>query len=578
VFKFAPILAMSGWLLLLACQGAEGGEPRHNGRPLKYWLHQYWLASEEKQKEKAEAEVAINAIGAKKAVPELLYMAAVKDGPVRRWLEKNGEKYHVKFLQPETISELQLDAITGFEVLGTNASFATGKLTELLQDNGLAFVATRCLALVGKTAEPALCQCLTNQDSEVREFALGPLASVTETVELYVDRVKPLLQDQDTSVRCATIVAIGAQTQAPDLALPLLLPELDSKDNGVAREVAEQLGNFGTNAAESSPRLILMAEGEREDPAKAALTAIPKVAPSKAVGILSNTVAIGNPNLMYTAVSQLRPIQEELALHLLIEQLRSPEQLRKLRAVEVAATYEATTPGLADALKAAAKDSSSDLSRQAKLTMRGLVQKHKEKNGTRVDIAGEPSYEGKSLGEWLEMREREGGLATNAVVALNHMGTNLIAVLVGRLSYREPIFDLPDENVSMGAAFGLMALKEKAVPALPQLRSLMNSEDQGLALRAMIATVGTGKEAASCIIAGLTNNHPVVRSEAASVLSCDWSAQFPDVREMAKIEIVKLLEDPDPDVRVSATNDLWEMDRKLALKNGIKPVPSVVHR
>jgi HEAT repeat protein len=156
--------------------------------------------------------------------------------------------------------------------------------------------------------------------------------------------------------------------------------------------------------------------------------------------------------------------------------------------------------------------------------------------------------------------------------------TTVLAALVERLSYKEPIFDLPDPNVSMGAAFGLMALKEKAVPVLPQLRRLMNSEDEGLALRAMIATIGSGKDAASCVMAGLTNEHPVVRSEAAAVLSSDWSAQSADVREMAKVEIIKLLEDPDHDVIVSAANALWEMDRKLALKVGIKPMPSVVHR
>jgi hypothetical protein len=79
-------------------------------------------------------------------------MLAVKDGPIRQWLEKNCEKYHVKFLQPQPVTELQLNGIAGFEMLGTNAAFATGRLTELLQDQELAFVAARCLAFVGKAA------------------------------------------------------------------------------------------------------------------------------------------------------------------------------------------------------------------------------------------------------------------------------------------------------------------------------------------------------------------------------------------------------------------------------------------
>jgi hypothetical protein len=33
------ILAAGAALLLLVCFGAAGREPRHNGRPLRFWLH-----------------------------------------------------------------------------------------------------------------------------------------------------------------------------------------------------------------------------------------------------------------------------------------------------------------------------------------------------------------------------------------------------------------------------------------------------------------------------------------------------------------------------------------------------------
>ena len=61
------------------------------------------------------------------------------------------------------------------------------------------------------------------------------------------------------------------------------------------------------------------------------------------------------------------------------------------------------------------------------------------------------------------------------------------------------------------------------------------------------------------------------------MLSGDWSAGFPDIREVAKTEIIKPLRDPDPGVRGSTMNDRWEMDRNLALKLGIQPIRRTIH-
>jgi HEAT repeat protein len=560
-------------LLLAVGLAAVAREPRHKGHPLRYWLHQYWNASEEEQKLKTEAASAVRAIGAKKAVPELLYLVSVKDGPVREWMEKNGEKYHIPFRPKESATDLQLDGITGFEILGTNAAFAASDLAALLKDKELAFVAVRCLDYLGKAAEPALCQAITNQDRSVREWALAPLASVTDTVELYVERIKPLLQDPDASVRCSALQAIGAQRQAPDLALPILVAALDAKDDGVARTAADQVGNFGTNALGAFSRLVMLSKGNREDPARAALGALARIAPSEAVGILSNTVVNGNPNLMHAAITQLRPLGEDLALRLLLEQVRSSDQIRRSKAVDAAGIFEATTPGLADALNFAATNSGPELSQHITMIMVHLVQKQRGKNGSRVDIPGEPSYRGKPLSEWLEMREREGGLATNAVRALNQMGTNVVPALLARLTYREPIFGLADDNVSMGAVYGLWALEEKAAPALPTLRQLMDDENEHLALRALVATIGAGKAALPCIAGGLTNGHAEVRSQAAGLLTSDWASRFSKAREGVTPQVIKLLDDPDRDVRVSVTNDLWDMDPKLATKLGIEPSP-----
>jgi HEAT repeat protein len=123
-----------------------------------------------------------------------------------------------------------LDGIAGFEVLGPNAAPATGELTKLLEDKELAFVAARCLENLGKSAESALCRCLTNSDWRVRHLGVSALASVTDDVEVYVARIKPRLNDVEPAVRFATVQAIGAQADAADVAVPVVVPALQDAD------------------------------------------------------------------------------------------------------------------------------------------------------------------------------------------------------------------------------------------------------------------------------------------------------------------------------------------------------------
>jgi hypothetical protein len=85
----------------------------------------------------------------------------------------------------------------------------------------------------------------------------------------------------------------------------------------------------------------------------------------------------------------------------------------------------------------------------------------------------------------------------------------------------------------------------------------------------MIATLGTGTNAFPCLLKGFTNRFSVVRSEAAHFIA-EWGAPFPEQQKLAVPCMIRLLSDPDEDVRKNATNDLMEVDPKAAAKAGIK--------
>jgi HEAT repeat protein len=72
------------------------------------------------------------------------------------------------------------------------------------------------------------------------------------------------------------------------------------------------------------------------------------------------------------------------------------------------------------------------------------------------------------------------------------------------------------------------------------------------------------------LVKGLTNQFADVRNEAANNLTDGIGAQFPEQRKQAISLFVKLLNDPDEDVRGNATNELKEIDPATAAKLGIK--------
>lgn len=569
--KFAKF----GLLLLLACAATlivlRTREPRYHGRRLTSWLQQYTDLSQSETNRWTEARDAIRAIGAKRSLPILLKLITARDGAFRKWAMELSDKFNLRFLHWHDETESHISGLAGFEVLGSNAAPALGTLTKLLNDKNNAFMAARCLEHIGKPAEAALCQCLTNQDWRVRSLSVSALAEVTDDVETYISRAKSCLKDTNSSVRVAAVEGIGAQVNAPDLVVPILNETLNSTDDMVAETSAEAIWEFGTNGAPAFSSLTNLIASGRPQPTRVALQALAAVAPTQAVPILSNFVVNGDNSLTGTALKSLKSIAPELSVQMTRAEMCSPEPRRRMVAISVATIFDVNTPGIAEALKSATHDEDPKVARQANRIIREMLQAQKGKTHGMVFLPDDPEYHGKRLGEWLQMRQNYSRtLSTNAVEALRSMGTNAIPALLRRLEYKDPVFGQPDWDVGMEGVTGLITLGESARPALPRLSHLMDADTRDLALQAMLAALGTGTDAIPCLIKGMTNQFPDVRNQAAGFLTGDWSSKYPAARKQAVPYLENLLNDPDQDVRTSAANALKQLDPQAAAQAGIK--------
>lgn len=561
---FAVILAFGTFIVFI-----QISEPSYKGRTLTNWLQQYSDASMDETQRLAEARSAVLAIGARKALPKILQLAKTQDDPVSTWTTAKTEEFRISFFHWRSTIDSQLMGFAGFEILGTNAAPAVPELTRLLEDKKQAFTAVRCLINVEKPAEMALCQCLTNPNPDVRRLSLLGLASATDDVEVYLARVRGVLNDSNALVRFAAVQAISEQQNAPELAVPLLIGATRDNDESVASFAVRGLSDFGTNATGAYSTLTNIVISGKPASAMAAVKALVTIAPSKAEPVLSNAVVNGRSEILRAALQNLRSISPMLALKMTLDEFHSSDARRRQGAAIAASDYEPSTPGIAGALKSAATDNDPQVAQRAARVMRDMVQRQEGNPNADVQIPNEPSYEGKSLGEWLSMHQDGWGLSTNAVNAVRQMGTNAIPALLARLTFKDTIFGLPRYDISMGGVSGFIALGDRAVPALPALAAVMDSDDQDLAIRAMMATLGTGTNALPCLAKGLKSRFPDLRNEAAHSLA-DWGVQFPKGREMAVVLLRNLLCDPDQDIRKNATNQLTELESEPTANAKIK--------
>jgi len=487
--QFKPALFLAGVLGVALLLATVAREPSHRGRTLSSWLQQFSETPLDETQRRSEAQQAICAIGAKTALPFLLRLAEVQDGPLRSWIIQKNERWDIRFLKfRDALSKQQL-GIAGFEALETNGSAAVPELTKLLEDTNRAFAAVRCLASIGKAAEAAVCRALTNSNPDVRRFSAAELASVTDDIDVLLARLKGPLRDPDGAVRFAAVQVLGWQTEFPDEVIPLLLNALDDPHDSVASAAIQLLRDFGTNQA-------------------------------NVFGALSNVVAGGNARRMGWALASLRAIAPERALPMILPGLLSADPQQRAGAAHLLGEYEVATPEIVAALKSAAADSDLRVAFSAKQAMLRMRKKTRKNGASDVVMANEPRYEGKGLGEWLAKIPPDGVAPVDVQTALRQMGTNAVPALFERLVYRDSVFNLSDYEISLAAMRGFVMLGEQATSVLPKLEELINGEDERMALFAVTAASNMGTNSVAVLSSAVTNRHEDVRERA----SAAWQA------------------------------------------------------
>lgn len=512
-------------------------EPRYEGRSLTSWLQQCDETPLMETQRLADAQQAVRSMPVSRVLPKLLKLVEAKDDPASLWVIAASDKFHLKFLKWHSAEDFQQLGIAGFEAVGTNAASAVKELTGLLQDKKHAFTAVRCLVSLGGPAEMPMCQALTNENPQVRQFAASQLAWVFDSTEAYINHLTNSLDDPDAGVRFAAVQGIGSQTESPDLAIPVLVRTLEKNDGSISSQAASALAGFGTNAINAFPALSNIAVRGTDTP------------------------------LASVALRTLVAIGPDRALPIVLQNSRSADRRQRHAALMLMCGYPTKTPEMQSAIEHATKDEDSAIAQYAK----GFItREYQNEHPDESQFPNEPSYQGKSLGEWLKAHDREGKFSNDAEVALRDMGANAIPALLYRLVYVQPPFGMRAFDINIDAVRGFIVLGNQAVPALPQLQALMDSTNSDVALHAMLAACGTGSNAMPILIKGLTNQFPDVRNQAAQCLTDGPGTQFSQQRKAAIPLLIKLLNDSDESVRMNATNEIKQIDPEAAAKAGIK--------
>ena len=217
-------------------------EPVYQGKRLSEWLKTYMTANlNQRIQAELEAHEAVRRIGTN-AIPTLLRMLRAKDSPLKVKLMDLAERHNIIKVYI-TAEDWNSEAVSGFEVLGTNAQSAVPALTRIVDQNispTSRYYAIQALSGIGPPAAeavPSLLRCATDTDPEVRGVAIVALGYIHAEPDRVVPVLMNALHDPDSEVRESTLVALERFGPDAKLAVPALV-ELLNDPNSCVRTFA----------------------------------------------------------------------------------------------------------------------------------------------------------------------------------------------------------------------------------------------------------------------------------------------------------------------------------------------------
>lgn len=228
------------------------------GRHLSHWAELYYHSLDDGQEDdRARAAEAIETIGTN-GLPVLLELMTAEPpvwrDPVYRMFNITIGQLHDEW-QLVANDDGPASAATAFGVLGTNAAPAIPQLTLLMNDSSQnsSPLAAAALGSIGLPALPAITAGLTNQDSEVRRFALlfscTPLGTNAEAVlPILLDLIETPRPQISPDERKRIIGVLAWLRLAPEQVIPVLERRLADGNAHVRYATVQGLGTFARSS------------------------------------------------------------------------------------------------------------------------------------------------------------------------------------------------------------------------------------------------------------------------------------------------------------------------------------------
>ena len=245
----ALLIGVIGWQLYTT------REPSYQARTLTEWLVALDSAPPEEPTKEAQARTAIHAIGTN-GLPILLRMVQAQDSALKKKLMKWAKQQSVVDLRFTPAMRSRYLAVTGFEVLGSEAKDAIPALAALLSNTNSGGMAAKGLTMVGSEGIPILRHGLTNVNASVRISCLTGLYLAGTNGFATLPEILPCLHDPVLRVRQKAVFCLQNFQHDPATVLPALWHTVELDQDTTLRSLSIwTMGFFSSQASAYVPGL-----------------------------------------------------------------------------------------------------------------------------------------------------------------------------------------------------------------------------------------------------------------------------------------------------------------------------------